>query len=147
MQAAAAAGGEVSSAAVEEMQRVLMSEQQKNGKILMQVRFGSPYLSDESHSIIVYFATKLNVSLCFEHDQLVVLTNELNERDNQIALLKKKETHFEQTIQERENLFKQDTMVRMQLGKRLEQVLMDKEEALDQLDALRVSTPQKEKPK
>jgi len=69
----------------------------------------------------------------------VVLTNELNERDNQIALLKKKETHFEQTIQERENLFKQDTMVRMQLGKRLEQVLMDKEEALDQLDALRVS--------
>lgn len=69
----------------------------------------------------------------------MVLTNELNERDNQIALLKKKETHFEQTIQERENLFKQDTMVRMQLGKRLEQVLMDKEEALDQLDALRVS--------
>ena len=82
-----------------------MTEQQKNGKILMQ---------------------------------LVVLTNELNERDNQIAMLKKKETHYEQTLQERENLFKQDTMVRMQLGKRLEQVLMDKEEALDQLDALRV---------
>lgn len=30
-------------------------------------------------------------------------------------------------------------MVRMQLGKRLEQVLMDKEEALDQLEVLRVS--------
>jgi len=84
-----------------------MTEQQKNGKILMQ---------------------------------LVVLTNELNERDNQIAMLKKKETHYGQTLQERENLFKQDTMVRMQLGKRLEQVLMDKEEALDQLDALRVRT-------
>ncbi len=101
----AAANAELSPAAIDEMQRVLMTEQQKNGKILMQ---------------------------------LVVLTNELNERDNQIAMLKKKETHYEQTLQERENLFKQDTMVRMQLGKRLEQVLMDKEEALDQLDALRV---------
>jgi hypothetical protein len=30
-------------------------------------------------------------------------------------------------------------MARMQLGKRLEQVLMDKEEALDQLEVLRVS--------
>jgi hypothetical protein len=33
----------------------------------------------------------------------------------------------------------QDAMARMQLGKRLEQVLMDKEEALDQLEVLRVS--------
>lgn len=32
----------------------------------------------------------------------------------------------------------QDVMARMQLGKRLEEVLMDKEEALDQLEALRV---------
>jgi hypothetical protein len=90
-------------AAIEE---ALLHEQQKNGKILMQ---------------------------------LVVMTNELNERDSQIALLKKKEEHYEQTLQERENLFKQDTMARMQLGKRLEQVLMDKEEALDQLEVLRVS--------
>ena len=88
------------------MEDLLLHEQQKNGKILMQ---------------------------------LVVMTNELNERDNQISMLKKKEEHYEQTMQERENLFKQDTMVRMQLGKRLEQVLMDKEEALDQLEALRVS--------
>lgn len=68
------------------------------------------------------------------------MTNELNERDNQIALLKKKEEHYEQTLAERENLFKQDTMVRMQLGKRLEQVLMDKGEAQEQLEALRVSS-------
>lgn len=30
-------------------------------------------------------------------------------------------------------------MVRMQLGKRLEQVLMDKEEALEQLELMKVS--------
>ena len=56
------------------MEEALQHEQQKNGKILMQ---------------------------------LVVMTNELNERDNQIALLKKKEEHYEQTLQEREALFKQ----------------------------------------
>lgn len=56
------------------MEEALLHEQQKNGKILMQ---------------------------------LVVMTNELNERDSQIALLKKKEEHYEQTLLERENLFKQ----------------------------------------
>lgn len=56
------------------MEEALLHEQQKNGKILMQ---------------------------------LVVMTNELNERDQQIALLKKKEEHYEQTLLERENLFKQ----------------------------------------
>jgi hypothetical protein len=56
------------------MEEALLHEQEKNGKILMQ---------------------------------LVVMTNELNERDSQIALLKKKEEHFEQMLQERENLYKQ----------------------------------------
>ena len=67
------------------------------------------------------------------------MTNELNERDEQIALFKRKEAHYEQTLQERDNLYKQDAMVRMQLNKRLEQVLMDKEEVQEKLDALQVS--------
>lgn len=65
--------------------------------------------------------------------QMLVMANDLNDREEQIVLLKKKEEHYEQTLSERDNMFKQDAMVRMQLGKRLEQVLMDKEEALEQL--------------
>jgi hypothetical protein len=70
--------------------------------------------------------------------QMIQLSNELNDRDEQISVLKKKESHYEQTLLDRDNMFKQDAMVRMQLGKRLEQVLMDKEEALEQLELMKV---------
>jgi len=73
--------------------------------------------------------------------QMIQLSNELNDRDEQIAVLKKKESHYEQTLLDRDNMFKQDAMVRMQLGKRLEQVLMDKEEALEQLEHMKVYSP------
>jgi hypothetical protein len=69
---------------------------------------------------------------------MIQLSNELNDRDEQISVLKKKESHYEQTLLDRDNMFKQDAMVRMQLGKRLEQVLMDKEEALEQLELMKV---------
>eukprot|EP01034_Spumella_vulgaris_P021600 gene21600-27638_t len=69
--------------------------------------------------------------------QMLILTNDLNERDEQIAALKKKEEQFEQMLVDRDNMFKQDAMVRMQLGKRLEQVLMDKEEAMEQLELMK----------
>lgn len=68
---------------------------------------------------------------------MLILTNDLNERDETIAQLKRKEEQFERTLMDRDNMFKQDAMVRMQLGKRLEQVLMDKEEALEQLELMR----------
>lgn len=69
--------------------------------------------------------------------QMLILTNDLNERDETIAQLKRREEQFERTLVDRDNMFKQDAMVRMQLGKRLEQVLMDKEEALEQLELMR----------
>jgi hypothetical protein len=69
---------------------------------------------------------------------MLILTNDLNERDEQIAALKRKEEQFEQMLVDRDNMFKQDAMVRMQLGKRLEQVLMDKEEAMEQLELMKV---------
>ena len=75
----------------------------------------------------------------YPHLQMIQLSNELNDRDEQISVLKKKESHYEQTLLDRDNMFKQDAMVRMQLGKRLEQVLMDKEEALEQLELMKVS--------
>lgn len=70
---------------------------------------------------------------------MLILTNDLHERDEQIAMLKKKEEQFEQILIDRDNMFKQDALVRMQLGKKLEQVLMDKEEALEQLELMTVS--------
>ena len=69
----------------------------------------------------------------------MMMSNELAEKDEQIAQLHRNEHELEKKLIDKDNLYKQDTMVRLQLGKRLEQVLMDKEEALEQLELLRVS--------
>ena len=62
----------------------------------------------------------------------------MNERDDQIFSLKKRDSELTQAITVKDKMYEQDAMVRMQLGKRLEQVLMDKEEALEQFEMLKV---------
>jgi myosin heavy subunit len=66
--------------------------------------------------------------------QLFALTNDLNEREETITALKKRVATLEQTLAANEKMHEQDALIRLQLGKRLEQVLMDKEEALEELD-------------
>ncbi len=66
--------------------------------------------------------------------QLFALTNDLNEREESVTVLKKRVASLEQTLSANEKMHEQDAVIRLQLGKRLEQVLMDKEEALEELD-------------
>jgi hypothetical protein len=73
--------------------------------------------------------------------QMLVLTNDLNEREDQIIALKKREEAYTEQLASKDRMYEQDAMVRMQLGKRLEQVLMDKEEIKDERDNLLVCTP------
>lgn len=61
------------------------------------------------------------------------------EREDQILELKRREAEFTQKIQAKDKLYEQDASVRMQLGKKLEQVLMDKEDALEQVGFLKVN--------
>ena len=70
--------------------------------------------------------------------QMLVLTNDLNEREDQIIAMKKREEAFKEQLASKEKMYEQDAKVRMQLGKRLEDVLMDKEEIKDELDNLKV---------
>ncbi len=70
--------------------------------------------------------------------QLLRVNNELVEKDELIAKFKGQEVLYEQKLVEKDNIYKQDAMVRLQMGKRLEQVLMDKEDALEQLELLKV---------
>lgn len=70
--------------------------------------------------------------------QMLVLTNDLNEREDQIIAMKKREEAYIEQLASKDRMYEQDAMVRMQLGKRLEQVLMDKEEVKDELDNLKV---------
>ena len=69
--------------------------------------------------------------------QMVALNNDLNDREDQIIILKKREVAYEDQLRAKDKMYEQDAMVRMQLGKRLEQVLMDKEEITDELDMVR----------
>jgi hypothetical protein len=56
----------------------------------------------------------------------MMMSNELGERNTLIDEMKKMQAQYEQKLIEKDNLYKQDSIVRLQLGKRLEQVLMDK---------------------
>eukprot|EP00604_Paraphysomonas_vestita_P001096 CAMPEP_0174819432 /NCGR_PEP_ID=MMETSP1107-20130205/2650_1 /TAXON_ID=36770 /ORGANISM="Paraphysomonas vestita, Strain GFlagA" /LENGTH=681 /DNA_ID=CAMNT_0016032889 /DNA_START=1494 /DNA_END=3539 /DNA_ORIENTATION=- len=69
--------------------------------------------------------------------QMLVLTNDLNEREDQLIAMKKREEAYLEQLASKDRMYEQDAMVRMQLGKRLEQVLMDKEEIKDELDDLK----------
>ncbi len=71
--------------------------------------------------------------------QLLRVNNELVEKDELIAKFKGQEVLYEQKLVEKDNIYKQDAMVRLQMGKRLEQVLMDKEDALEHLELLKVT--------
>lgn len=65
-------------------------------------------------------------------------TNDLNEKDDSIAKLMKRQLYLETMLTANEKLHEQDAIVRLQLGKRLEQVLLDKEEAYEELDLFKV---------
>ena len=68
--------------------------------------------------------------------QMLMLTNDLNDREDLIIQYKARENELKQTIATKDRMYEQDAMVRMQLGKRLEQVFIDKEEALEQIRLL-----------
>jgi hypothetical protein len=69
--------------------------------------------------------------------QNLTLINELNERNVEIQAMKKREQVYEQTLKAKEKMYEQDANVRMQLGRRLEQILLDKEEAKGEIDELK----------
>jgi hypothetical protein len=70
--------------------------------------------------------------------QFIFISNELAARDVQIEDLRKQNLILQQQLEEKDKLYTQDSLVRLQLGKRLEQVLMDKEDALEQIEQLKV---------
>lgn len=70
--------------------------------------------------------------------QLFILSNDLNEREEEIIKLREREETLLQHMLSKEKMYEQDAIVRMQLGKRLEQVLMDKEEIKDELEQCKV---------
>jgi hypothetical protein len=90
--------------------------------------FSFPYTHTHTHTHVHTYT----------RTQTLALTNDLNEREDQIISLKKREAALEDNLKMKEKLYSQDAQVRLQLGKRLEQVLMDKEEIKDELDDLKV---------
>lgn len=67
-----------------------------------------------------------------------MVTNDLRERDEQIAMLSRKEAIACANLERAVKANDQDAIVRLQLGRRLEQVLIEKEEALEELEMLKV---------
>jgi hypothetical protein len=70
--------------------------------------------------------------------QIFALTNDLNDKDDLIVKLKREVAALERTVFIKEKEHEQDSIVKVQLGKRLEQVLLDKEEAYEELEQLQV---------
>ena len=76
----------------------------------------------------------LKVEVGRVRSQNLTYINELNERNTEIVALRKRETVLEATLKAKEKMYEQDASVRMQLGRRLEQILLDKEEYKDEID-------------
>lgn len=70
--------------------------------------------------------------------QIFALTNDLNDKDDVIVKLKREVAALERAVYVKEREHEQDSIVKVQLGKRLEQVLLDKEEAYEELEQLQV---------
>jgi hypothetical protein len=69
--------------------------------------------------------------------QMLSLTTDLNEKEDQLANYKNREYELKQTLLLKERVYEQDTQSRLQLVKKLEQVLMDKEEEREENELLR----------
>jgi hypothetical protein len=79
----------------------------------------------------------LKVEVGRVRSQNLTYINELNERNGEITSLRKREQVLEATLKAKEKMYEQDATVRMQLGRRLEQILLDKEEYKDEIDEMK----------
>lgn len=71
--------------------------------------------------------------------QHLALTNDLNEKEDQIDAYKKREAVMESHLTKKEKLHEQDAVIRSQLGKKLQEALMDKEDLKDRVEELTVT--------
>jgi hypothetical protein len=71
--------------------------------------------------------------------QMLDLTNDLTMREEEIHKLRRQVNELSEAQQQKERRYEQDAEIRMKLGKRLEQVLMEKEELKEELRAYQAS--------
>ena len=145
----------------EEFRKQLMVEREVHERMMVQVFIVALYTSYTTfyHDIGVVFVYYLIIMLLFGcclltstplvysqylsplnycMKQTLMLTNDLNERDDQIVTLKQQAAALQTALSQKEKMYEQDALVRMQLGKKLEQVLMDKEEVMEENELLQV---------
>ncbi len=72
--------------------------------------------------------------------QTMQFSNDIQDRDEQILYLKKREAELAAVLEQKEKIYKQEELVRNQLSYKLQKVLMDKEEAVEKLANLTVSS-------
>ena len=84
--------------------------------------------------------TNLTISIDKTHSilQNQSLQSDLNDREDQILVYKKREDEMKNILTKKAKDREDDTKIKTQLGKRLEQVLLDKEDMKDQLKNLKV---------
>ena len=69
--------------------------------------------------------------------QQIDLTESLNEKDDEINAYKKREKSLNEAMARKEKQHQENTTITLQLGKRLEQALLDKEDLKDMVEALK----------
>jgi hypothetical protein len=68
--------------------------------------------------------------------QNMQLSNDVQDRDDAILALKRREAELSTVLEQRDKMYKQDEIVRNQLSYKLQKVLMDKEEANERCEKL-----------
>ena len=70
-------------------------------------------------------------------EQAMAQANELQERSSEVVELKKQKKELQQQIQQHDAWITQDSAVKMQMGKRLQQTLLEKAQLIDENQVLR----------
>lgn len=120
------------------MQRQLLTERSNFDRVMLQVQGERRRTLTADNAVVHCAKIIILIRYVFSLYQIFALTNDLNEKDDTIVKLKRREASLERMVFVNEKVHEQDALVRLQLGKRLEQVLLDKEEAYEELEQLQV---------
>ena len=70
----------------------------------------------------------------------MALQSDLNEREDQLVIYKRREDEFKVILDKKKKDLEEDAKIKVQLSKKLQELLMDKEDLREEILKLKVST-------
>jgi hypothetical protein len=89
-------------------------------------------------SYFTYCSSTVVVRLLFSFKHMA-LQSDLNEKEDQLLIYKRREEEFKVVLDKKKKDLEDDAKIKVQLSKKLQELLMDKEDMRDEILKLKVS--------